>query len=147
MADKLGEFLTAHDWKLLETLKGWKVSRDSDNPAVIRLELSARDGEKYIVRFVCDGYPVKAPSVKFINAQGQESDKTAWPAGNAEFYEVVKLPPNSFLCTDLTREGFQHHGDWVGRPTAWSGNKHTLMVVFNYLHDLLHSNNYQQRAK
>lgn len=147
MADKIAEFLAAHDWKLLESLKGWKVDRSVENPEVIRLELSARDGEKYIVRFLCDGYPAKAPSVKFINAQGQESDRAAWPAGNDEFYQVVKLPPHSFLCTDLTREGFQHHADWVGRPTAWNGNKHTLMVVFNYLHDLLHSNDYQQRAK
>lgn len=147
MADKIAEFLAKPDWKLLETLKRWRVERDGENPDVVRLELFARDAERYLVRFVCDGYPEKPPSTKFINAQGSDSDKTAWPAGIGEFHSVVKLPPDSFLCTDLTREGLQHHPDWASHSTVWNGNMHTLMDLFNYLHDLLHSNDYQHRAK
>jgi hypothetical protein len=60
---------------------------------------------------------------------------------------VVKLPSESFLCTDLTREGLNHHPDWVGRSTAWDGTTHTLMHLFNYIHDdLLNSPDYQGRA-
>jgi len=147
MADKIDDFLASHEWRLLESLKRWRVERDKDNPDVIRLELFARDDEKYLVRFLCDGYPNTVPSVKFITAQGSYSDKSAWPAGNAVFHEVVKIPPDSFLCTDLTREGFNHHADWLGRPTAWNGNKHTLMTLFNYIQDLLNSDDYQSRAK
>lgn len=147
MADKLGEFLASNDWELLRTIKGWQVERDSVAADVVRLTLSARDGERYTVRFVCDGYPDTAPSVVFINSAGSPTDRTAWPAGNDEFYRVVKLPPASFLCTDLTREGFAHHSEWMNRPTAWKGSIHTLMHLFNYIQDdLLNSANYHGRA-
>jgi hypothetical protein len=86
--------------------------------------------------------------VAFINAQGSDGDRKAWPDGNSVFCEVVKLPPESFLCTDLTREGFAHHADWISRPTAWKGTTHTLLNLFNYIQDdLLNSVNYQGRAK
>src|SRR5690242_10642942 len=106
MVDKLGEFLARHDWEVLRAIKGWQVERDAVAAEVVRLTLSARDGERFTVRFICDNYPDAAPGVTFINAAGSTTDPTAWPAGNAAFYEVVKPPPQSFLCTDLTREGF-----------------------------------------
>lgn len=148
MPDRVGEFLAKHDWELLRAIKGWQVERDDANPDVVRLTLSARDGERYTVRFVCDGYPAAAPSVAFVNAEGSSADRKAWPAGNDAFHQVVKLPPASFLCTDLTREGFAHHPDWVNRPTAWKGDTHTLMNLFNYVQDdLLNSANYQGRVR
>jgi len=148
MPDKIGEFLASHNLELLKAIKGWQVERDDVATDVVRLTLSAPDGERYIVRFICDGYPDIAPRVAFVNAEGSSADRTAWPAGNAAFYEVIKHPPHSFLCTDLTREGFEHHAAWVGRPTAWKGSTHTLMDLFNYIQDdLLNSINYQGRAQ
>jgi len=148
MPDKIGEFLAGHDWVLLKAIKGWQVERDDLAADVVRLTLSARDGEVYLVRFVCSGYPDSAPRVAFINSKGAVSDRTAWPAGNPAFHEVVKLPNESFLCTDLTQEGFEHHRDWIGRPTAWKRSTHTLMDLFNYIQDdLLNSANYHGRAK
>ena len=148
MSDNIGQFLASHDWDLLKQVKGWQVERDDKASDVVRLSLSAPDGERYVVRFVCDGYPAQAPSVTFINSTGSESDKTAWPAGNTVFYEVVKHPPNSFICTDLTREGFRQHPNWIGGRTAWNGKTHTLMNLFNYIQDdLLNSVNYQGRAR
>jgi hypothetical protein len=148
MQDKIGEFLAKYDWELLQAIKGWQIERDDVATDVVRLTLSACDGERFTIQFVCDGYPDKAPRVAFVNAEGSSADRRAWPAGNAAFYEVVKLPPHSFLCTDLTREGFEHHPDWLDRPTAWKGSTHTLMNLFNYIQDdLLNSINYQGRTQ
>ena len=147
MPDRIGEFLAEHDWELLRAVKGWNVERDDKATDVVRLTLPAIDGQRFTVRFVCEGYPEKLPSVKFINAAGSTSDRTAWPSGNDEFHKVVKLPPDSFLCTDLTLEGVQHHPDWMNSPSAWKGSTHTLMNSFNYLHDLLNSADYRCRAK
>lgn len=147
MSDNLGEFLAKQDWELLGPIKGWRVERDVISADVVRLMLSARDGDRFILRCLCDGYPNQVPSVAFIDAAGSTAVRTAWPSGTTEFHKVVKLPPDSFLCTDLTREGFQHHPEWAARPTAWKGNTHTLMDLFNYVHDLLNSNGYQGRAK
>src|SRR4051812_42134393 len=66
--DKIAEFLAAHDWGLLRTIKHWQVERDEVAKDIVRLTLRARDDEEYIVRFVCDGYPGKAPRVAFVNA-------------------------------------------------------------------------------
>ncbi|MFN7138213.1 MAG: hypothetical protein ACK4UN_02620 [Limisphaerales bacterium] len=146
MPDKLSEFLAQHDWELLKNIKGWHVERDDESTDVIRLTLPARDGEQFTVRFVCIGYPNQAPSVKFVNASGSEADRTAWPTGTPAFHEVVKLPPHSFLCTDLTLEGFKHHPDWVSRSNAWKAQTHTLMDIFNYVHDILHGDHYKHRT-
>jgi hypothetical protein len=147
MPDKLAEFLAAHDWGLFRTIKGWQVERDDVARDVIRLSLSARDGERYTVRFICDDYPDLAPKVQFIDVMGSDAQRTAWPAGNGAFHEIVKLPSQSFLCTDLTREGFAHHPEWLGRETAWNGKTHTLLNLFNYIQDeLLGSTNYTGRA-
>lgn len=140
--------MASQNWELLQAIKGWQVERDAIATDVVRLTLPARDGEQYIVRFVCDGYPDAPPSVKFASTNGSTSDRAAWPNGNKAFTDVVKLPPESFLCTDLTLEGFQHHPDWKGKPTAWNGSARTLMNLFNYIQDdLLNSPNYEGRAK
>jgi hypothetical protein len=146
MPDKIGEFLDYRDWNRLHSIKGWLVRRDDIATDVVRLTLSARDGERFTVRFLCDDYPQIAPCVAFINDQGSTTDRSAWPGGNSAFHDVVKLPPASFLCTDLTREGFAHHRDWINRPTAWK-SANTLLDLFNYIQDdLLNSVNYQGRA-
>jgi len=147
MSDKLGEFLDKHDWELLGAIKGWHVERDAVSPDFVRLTLPASDGEKYILRCRCDGYPEQAPGAVFIDAAASPNERTAWPAGTTEFYQVVKLPPASFLCTDLTREGFARHPEWKGRANAWNGTTHTLMDLFNYIHELLNSHEYQGRCK
>jgi hypothetical protein len=146
MPEALTEFMAARNWDALRKVMGWHVERDEQNSDVVRLTLPARDGELYIVRCVCDAYPKEAPSVKFVSADGDPSVRAAWPAGDDMFYQVVKLPPACFLCTDLTKEGFDHHPDWKGRQNAWNGSTHTLMDVFNYVQELLKSKNYLGRA-
>jgi hypothetical protein len=146
MVEALTKFIAAHDWDALGKVTGWRVELDIENTDVVRLTLPARDGERYILRCVCDGYPRQAPSVRFATADGDVTVVSAWPAGDATFHEVIKLPPASFLCTDLTREGFAHHGDWRGRSNAWDENTHTLMDIFNYVQRMLSSKRYIKRA-
>lgn len=145
MPTDLDIFFKETSWERILTLNNWTVSRDSDNDEIVRFSLQARDGEWYHVRMVCDGYPKSAPRVAFTNSAGDHNDKQAWPRGNSTFGEVVKPPPNSFLCTDLTREGFEHHSNWAGGATAWNPEKHTLLDVMNYIQRILNSKNYEGR--
>jgi hypothetical protein len=141
----LDEFMASTDWDLLKAVNGWDVIRDGDR---LLFELTARDGERYLVRIMCDDLPRRAPSVVFVDAEGSPSALRAWPKGNGRFFEVVKLPPHSFLCMPLTREGLQHHPQWLEVPTitAWRGERSTLMEVLNYLQRLLSSADYAGRA-
>lgn len=126
----------------------WVISRRDDDPSIVDFQLKAADNEPYFVTLICDIYPNSPPSVKFRNAEGDINDAKAWPKGNPAFMEVVKPPPNSFLCMPLTREGLQHHGDWISNPTvnSWSPDRHTLLDIFNYLHRLLNSKDYISRG-
>lgn len=149
MMVSLDEFFAARDWTAIEAANGWKVTRDADDGARVILELSARDGERYRVLFVCDGYPDAAPSVAFVNVEGSKSDPRAWPRGDQDFHQEVKQPPNSFLCMPLTREGLVHHPDWATNSAArsWNGGSHTLMDLFNRTQRLLGEHHYLGRGQ
>ena len=141
----LDEFMAAHHWEALKAVNGWRVRRDGDR---VEFELTARDGEAYIVRLLCDAYPRLAPSVVFVDAEGSPSTPRAWPKGNGRFFEVVKPPPNCFLCMPLTREGLAHHPNWLADPASkpWDAEQSTLMGVFNYLQRLLSGGDYAGRG-
>jgi hypothetical protein len=141
----LDEFMAAHPWETLEAANGWRLRRDGDR---IEFDLTARDGEAYTARLLCDNYPRAAPSVVFVDAQGSPSGSRAWPKGNGRFFEVVKPPPNCFLCMPLTREGLAHHSDWLRDPAKkpWDAERSTLMDVFNYLQRLLSGPDYTGRG-
>lgn len=141
----LDEFMASQDWSLLKVANGWVVMRDGDR---LQFELTARDEERYIVRLLCDDLPRRAPSVVFVDTAGSPLTMRAWPKGTGRFHEVVKLPPNCFLCMPLTREGLQHHPDWLQNPAikAWRGELNSPLEVFNYLQRLLKSDDYAGRA-
>lgn len=142
MSVALDAFFADSTWQLPAQINGWEVVRVGD---LVYLSLSAKDGERYRVRFGCDGYPNSAPSVLFVNPLGDKTDPRAWPAG--QFHDVVKPPPNCFLCMPLTREGLTHHRAWSSNPAAspWS-SKNSLLELFNYLHRLLNGGQYQKRG-
>lgn len=144
MSAELDAFLADPTWQLPAQLNGWEVVRDG---GLVYFSLSAKDGEKYRVRFGCDGYPNSAPSVVFVNPQGDKTDPRAWPAGNGEFQKVVKRPSHCFLCMPLTREGLKQHGEWSGnQATAPWSSKNSLLDLFNYLHRLLNGGQYEKRG-
>lgn len=141
----LDEFMSAHDWELLKRVNQWEVERDGD---LLHLSLAARDGERFRVRVRCDGYPVTPPSVVFVNGEGDPMNPRAWPKGGGRFYQAVKPPPACFLCVPLTREGLQHHGEWRTDPSknAWTGDRHSLIDVFNLVQRLLFDPDYGGRG-
>lgn len=144
MSVELDAFFADSSWQLPAKSNGWDVVRDGD---LVYFSLSAKDGEKYRVRFGCDGYPRIAPSVMFVNEQGDKTDRRAWPAGIGQFHDVVKPPSNCFLCMPLTREGLTHHREWATNAAAapWTA-KNSLLDLFNYLHRLLNGGQYQKRG-
>lgn len=140
----LEEFFASYDAEAFKAANDWEVVRDGD---LVRFHLVARDRERYTLLFDCHGYSAQAPGAAFINAEGSKNDPKAWPKGNARFYEWVKLPPNSFICMPLTREGLAHHEDWRNNPAIrWDGTRHTLLDLFNFFHRLLHAADYEGRA-
>mgnify|MGYP001568958459 CR=1 FL=1 len=145
MSSQLDDFFNSHDLDFLHRINGWVVEAKGE---AVLLELGARDGERYKVMFICDNYPTEAPKSLFVNDEGSSNEQKAWPKGNQQFYEIVKLPPNSFLCMPLTREGLQHHQDWKSNPSvnSWNSNRHTLMDLFNFIQRLLNSDNYTGRG-
>ena len=143
MKSALDVFWESQDWTTLKRVNDWDVEREGER---ILLTLPARDGERYKLLCLCNEYPKLAPSVAFINNEGSKSDRRAWPTGNSNFHQIVKLPADSFLCFELSREGLNHHNDWRAQANAWNGTKHTIMNIFNVVHRLLQSHDYMGRA-
>ncbi|MEQ6390318.1 hypothetical protein RZN22_13470 [Bacillaceae bacterium S4-13-58] len=145
MQQDLKEFIDAVNWETLKKVNDWEISL---NDEIIDFQLNANDGERYIVRFLCDNYPNSAPSVYFINEQGDKMDKTAWPTGDQEFLQHFKPPQHSFICMPLTREGLAHHRDWISSPSinSWNPQKHTLLDIMNFLQQKLGSKHYLRRG-
>ena len=144
----LDEFFATRDWSALQAATGWSVVRaGGDDQTKVFLTVVAKDGERYRVFFLCDGYPNQAPSVAFVNDDGSKLDPRAWPRGDGEFFNEVKPPPNAFLCMPLTREGLAHHPDWArGAVGAWNPTVHSLMDLFNRIQRLLNGDHYQGRG-
>lgn len=142
----LQSYLNGLDLPRIRKRSGYLIERCADNADVVYVVLLAKDGQSYRLRFKCDGYPEKPPSAVFTDEAGSSNTPTAWPKGDPVFMQVVKPPPNCFLCTDLTREGLAHHPDWANGPTAWNSKRHTLMTLINYIsHNLLNSTDYEGR--
>ena len=139
----LDDIMGATNWNVLKNLKGWLVTRKGD---VVTIEMSAKDSQRYHIALLCNRYPMEAPSVAFVNSQGNKMDRSAWPMGRGLLADILKHPPQAFLCTELTREGLAHHAEWKGLQTAWNGDHHTIIDVFNLIQRLLNSDGYTGRA-
>lgn len=140
----LDDFWQRHDWRLLQNINRWEISREGD---LVYLTLEARDREKYRLLCLCDGYPQRPPGVVFVDSNNNKMARQAWPRGNHAFMEVVKPPSNCFLCMPLTREGLQHHREWVNNPAVnpWNETR-TLIEIFNFVQGLLRSKDYEGRC-
>ena len=143
MKTKLDLFFENTDVPALERANNWSIKRDGD---LVFFELPAKDFDVYRLRIECDEYDEKAPSVVFVDAEGSRLNPRAWPKGGQALLEIVKPPPNCFLCTELTREGLQHHTNWKALESAWCTRKHSLLDIFNLLHRLLRSAAYEGRG-
>lgn len=147
MPHSLDELFALLDVESCKRVNGWEIRRRADNVDVVLFTVPAMDEEMYSVRCECTSYSESPPGVVFINAEGSQVDPKAWPAGDAEFDQIVKPPPSCFLCVPLTREGLQYHNEWRGDTTKdpWNGSKHSLKDVFNLVHRLLNGPHYRGR--
>lgn len=139
---ELAAQLDAHDWPMLKRVKGWSATRADD---IVTFTCVARDQQVYYLRLGCAHVPTQAPSVAFVSAEGSKMDPRAWPRGRGEFSQIVKPPPNAFLCTALTLEGLQHHPDWRAKTCAWHSGR-SLLDIVNLVQSLLDSPEYEGRA-
>lgn len=139
----LESFFNSTDFATLERVNEWKITRNGE---LVYFELPAKDGEIYRLRLGCDNYPQQAPSVIFVDSEGTQSNPRAWPNCSPVLLEIIKPPPNCFLCTELTREGLHHHQDWRSQSKSWNGAKNSLIDIFNLVHRLLHSDGYLGRG-
>jgi hypothetical protein len=130
------------DWAAVHGGSGWQAERVDE---VGYITMSARDGVAYRLRLECKGYPQKAPSAAFADEKGLVSNVKAWPKGSGDFGSAVHPPPDTFICTPLTREGLEHHPEWKSRADPWSVDKHFLDVA-NYVQRLLSGPTYGGRA-
>lgn len=144
MRQSLDEFFASHDLDRLKLASGWVVTRDADKAQIVRVLLRAADSEQYRLLFVCDGYPDAVPSVVFVDERDDKMVRSAWPTGNQQFLEYVKPPPSSFLCMPWTREGVQHHPNWLG---VWNPEQHSLVDILNVVQRLLSGSTYSGRNR
>jgi len=72
-----------------------------------------RSGKVYAVRFRCDGYPVRAPSVDFVHPETeQDTGADVWPAEGEQAIKTTSTP--RFVCLPGVREYHERHGPAVG---------------------------------
>ena len=139
----LDDFWNQLDRDFLKEHKGWEFERDGN---LLYLSLSARDGERYRIRFGCDGYRTRPPDPMFVDADGSKTAVTAWPRGNDNFYQYIKRPPDCFICMPLSRNGLERHQEWLTSGVgAWNPATHSLFDLFNFFQRLLDSTDYSGR--
>lgn len=139
----LDSFLASLNLESLKRVQGWELERHG---ALLFLSLGAEDGERYRIRFNCDGYALVAPDPVFVDSSGAKTDRSAWPRGDQYFDQYIKPPPNCFVCMPLSRTGLEKHKEWKSPGVdAWDPTKHSLMDLFNFLQWLLNSEHYRGR--
>lgn len=142
----LDTLLASPDVEFARRVRRWQIERASNDSNIVFARLVARDAAAYRLLMECDGYPVVAPSVVFVDDAGNKQNPSAWPRGTDEFGQIVKPPQQCFLCTGVTREGLAHHPNWRGTAEGWDPARHTLFDVLALVQSLLDSPSYQGRG-
>src|SRR5690348_14668555 len=140
----LDDFWTGLNFEQLKRVHDWDFEREDH---LVYVLMPARDGERFRILFLCDGYRARAPDPVFVDSEGSKMNKNAWPRGDSSFDQYVKPPPNAFICMPLSRAGLERHAEWRNDPKAdpWDPKKHSLLDQINFIHRLLHSTQYQGR--
>ena len=82
---------------------------DLENSDVYVTLVRMKDGKKYTIRLRCDGYPLTAPSVVFVNPADRRSEGGQfWPDDGNRAFKRSENPP--FICVRGIREYHQRHG-------------------------------------
>src|SRR5438034_1227096 len=68
-----------------------------------------RSGRSFAVRFRCDGYPLRPPSVDFVHPEAeQDTGPDVWPPDGEQGIKTTSTP--RFICLPGVREYHERHG-------------------------------------
>lgn len=93
------------------------------------------DGESYMLRLECSGYPLQPPSIRCVNPQTKDwNDPKAWPQ-----CDHFRPPPSADLCLNISREGLtREHPAWQNDPRmAWDSTGNPILRVLHAIQDRL----------
>ena len=118
-------------WKLLSA--PWPIAF---------VEVGARDGRRFVLRFDCTGYPDTAPSATLWDLVGQRQLPAAlWPRGgrvSQVFNPGWKNGAALYIPCD--RESIQGHSNWLSEHPwlVWNPSRGLLQYV-EAIYEVLHS--------
>ncbi len=104
---------------------------DLENWDVYVTLVRRKDGKKYTIRLRCDGYPLTAPSVVFVNPVDRKAEGGEfWPDDGNRAFKRTENPP--FICVRGIREYHQRHGDQFSQDdVSLSGIVAMLVTMMN----------------
>jgi hypothetical protein len=128
MIDAAAEVLVAAQAAKLEALREASLpiqSVERVGTTIFVTFLHPKNGRPYMLRYRCDGYPLRLPSTHFVDPETHEDTGPAvWPSDGEQ---AIKTSPNPrFICLPGTREYHESHGPVSGTPPS-------LAVVFQHV--------------
>jgi hypothetical protein len=145
MVTTLAEWLATGELAHFAKLNDWAVKSYAEKPGMFRITMDAKDGAVYHLRADWSSCPA-APSVVFCDENLKKEVPSAWPIGTSLFMDYVKPPTNCFLCCPYTKEGFEHHAEWLQHVgPRWRISESTLVDTLLFIQGLLHGPTYTGR--
>jgi hypothetical protein len=72
-----------------------------------------QDGQPFMLRLRCEGWPIQPPSVDFVNSTTRlDEGPTVWPSDGEQAFKTTSQP--RFVCLPGTREYHNAHGAATG---------------------------------
>ncbi len=117
---------------------------------VALIAVSARDGQEYLLRFDCSGYPQNSPTARLWDAERNAPLEFAvWPKGGGRITAVFRndWKAGTALYLPCDRTAIEGHDNWrTEHPSKiWNPSKGITQYV-EIVHELLQSRDYVARA-
>jgi hypothetical protein len=100
---------------------------------LVYIEIPARDGRRFVLRFECSGYPDAAPTATLWDREGQRQlPAERWPRGG-RVSQVFNMgwKGGSALYIPCDRESIQGHANWLSEHPwlIWNASRGLLQYV------------------
>jgi hypothetical protein len=123
-------------WKLLSTK--WPVAL---------IQVAAKDGRQFVLRFACDGYPEQPPTARPWDFDKDSALATeAWPKGKGGRVSAVfrtDWKDGTALYLPCDRVALPGHDNWrTDTPTKIWRPKDGIIQYLELVHELLHCRDY-----